>query len=162
MKVIKNAAWLSISRASTDALSFLLFTIIARMFGPAGSCEYSYAFATGMLLTLFVTCGLEEYGIRQYARAAAQERPRLWEDLLSAQCLQFVLGCIAFALLALSGLVQPSRWIVVLEIAAYLVGWMVARTLFIPAMAAQAMMSPALIDLACRLSAIICALLLAV
>ncbi len=161
MKVIKNAAWLSISRAATDALSFVLFTVIARMFGPAGSGEYSYAFATGMLLTLFVTCGLEEYGIRQYARSTAAERPRLWAALLTTQSLQFVAGCVAFVLLALTGIVHPSHWTVVLEIAAYLAGWMIARTLFIPSMAAQSMMTPALIDLACRLSAIICALALA-
>jgi O-antigen/teichoic acid export membrane protein len=162
MKVLTNAAWLSASRASTDALSFVLFMVIARTFGPAGSGEYSYAFATGMLFALFATCGLEEFGIRQYARAAAVDRPRLWADLLTTQCVQVVLGALVFALLALTGIIHPTRWSVVLEISTYLAGWMVARTLFVPAMASQSMVTPAVTDLSCRLAGIVCALVLAV
>ncbi|HZO22322.1 MAG TPA: oligosaccharide flippase family protein, partial [Steroidobacteraceae bacterium] len=162
MRVLTNAAWLSFSRASTDALSFVLFAVIARTFGPAGSGEYSYAFAAGMLFALFATCGLEEFGIRQYARAAAADRPRLWADLLTMQCVQIVLGALAFAILGLTGIIHPTRWTVVLEIATYLTGWTVARTLFVPSMAAQLMVTPAVTDLSCRLAGIACALVFAV
>ncbi|HET9391884.1 MAG TPA: oligosaccharide flippase family protein [Steroidobacteraceae bacterium] len=161
MKVLTNAAWLSLSRASTDALSFVLFTVVARTFGPAGSGEYSYAFASGMLFALFATCGLEEFGIRQYARAGAADRPRLWADLLTTQAVQLLLGTLAFALLGITGVLHPTRWVVVLEIATYLAGWMIARTLFVPAMAAQSMVTPAVTDLSCRLAGILCALVLA-
>ena len=155
-----NAAWLALSRASTDALSFVLFAVIARSFGPAGSGEYSYAFALATLLALFTTSGLEEYGIRQYARTTGQERAQLWSDLLWTQGAQLLCGLIVFVLLALVGVFRPSRWLVVAELSLYLVGWMMARTLFIPAMAAQSMRVPALTDLACRLAAILAALAL--
>ncbi|HVO46558.1 MAG TPA: oligosaccharide flippase family protein [Steroidobacteraceae bacterium] len=160
MKVFTNAAWLALSRASTDVLSFVLFAVIARTFGPEGSGEYSYAFALATLLALFTTSGLEEYGIRQYARAAGEERSRMWSDLVWTQGAQLACGFAVFVLLAAAGVFRPSRWVVVAELACYLVGWMMARTLFIPAMAAQSMRVPALTDLACRLSAIVAALAL--
>ncbi|HEY6454154.1 MAG TPA: oligosaccharide flippase family protein [Steroidobacteraceae bacterium] len=162
MKVFTNAAWLSVSRSSTDVLSFVLFTVIARTFGPAGTGEYSYAFAIGMLLALFASSGLEEFGIRQYARATAGDRPRLWADLLSMQCVQVGVGAVVFGLLAVVGIFHPVRWVVALEISVYLAGWMIARTLFVPAMACQSMMTPALTDLGCRLLAIVSAIALAV
>jgi O-antigen/teichoic acid export membrane protein len=49
----------------------------------------------------------------------------------------------------------------VLELSIYVIGWTTSRILFVPAMAAQAMVRPAITDLSCRLAAILCALLLA-
>ena len=66
MRVINNALWLSLSRVLGDILSFVLFVAIARDFGPAGTGEYSYAFAIGALVALAASSGFEEFGVREY------------------------------------------------------------------------------------------------
>ena len=161
MKVLTNAFWLSISRLLTDLLSFVLFAVISRSFGPAGTGEYSYAFAVATLVALTATAGIEDYGIRQYARAPEDRRAELWSDLFSTQCLQLVLGLLALAVFLLTSTLGARGLLVVLELSIYVIGWTVSRTLFVPAMAAQAMVRPAVTDLSCRLAAILLALLLA-
>jgi O-antigen/teichoic acid export membrane protein len=161
MKVLTNAFWLSSCRILADLLSFALITVISRAFGPAGTGDYSYAFAVGTLVAMISTSGFEDYGIRQYARAAPSERPQLWRDILSAQCAQLALGALAFGLFALVGIIRASNVVVVLELSIYVVGWTISRTFFVPAMAAQSMVRPAFTDLACRVTAIVSALLLA-
>jgi O-antigen/teichoic acid export membrane protein len=160
MKVITNAFWLSFCRTATDLLSFVLFAVISRTFGPAGTGEYSYAFALGTLVALISTSGFEDYGVRQFARAPARGRAQVWQDVLSTQAAQLVLGIVTFFGFVLVGAIHAGNLIVVLELSVYVVGWSIARTFFVPAMAAQSMVIPALTDLSCRLAAIICALLL--
>ena len=162
MRVLINAFWLSFCRIAADLLSFVLFAVIARTFGPTGTGQYSYGFAVGTLVALISTSGFEDYGIRQYASAPLPERGRLWEDLLATQCLQLALGAVAFVVFVLLGAIDSRNVIVVLELTVYVVGWWMSRTFFIPAMASQAMIKPAMTDLACRLVAIIGALLLGV
>jgi O-antigen/teichoic acid export membrane protein len=162
MKVLINAFWLSFCRLAADLLSFVLFAVIARSFGPAGTGQYSYGFAVGTLIALIATSGFEDYGIRQYARASAHERGRLWEDLLTTQCLQLALGAVAFLVFVLLGAIDARNVIVVLELVIYVLGWWLSRTFFIPAMASQSMIKPALTDLGCRVTAILTALLLGV
>lgn len=161
MKVITNALWLSICRITADLLSFVLFAAISRVFGPSGAGEYSYAFAIGTLVALISTSGFEDYGIRQYARSAAADRALLWQELLSTQAAQLALGALTLGAFVVAGLVRSSNVWVVLELSVYVIGWCISRTFYIPAMAAQSMMRPALTDLTCRLSAILCALGLA-
>jgi O-antigen/teichoic acid export membrane protein len=161
MKVITNAFWLSFCRIAADLLSFVLFAVISRTFGPAGTGEYSYAFAIASLIALTATAGFEDYGIRQYARATDQERPQLWQDILQTQCVQLFLAGSALAIYLLLSPMSASELIVVVELAVYVVGWTMSYTFFIPALASQAMAAPAITDLACRLSAILGALALA-
>jgi O-antigen/teichoic acid export membrane protein len=161
MKVLTNAFWLSFSRLTTDLLSFALFAVIARAFGPSGTGEYSYGFAVATLVALISTSGFDEYGIRQYTRAALSARGALWQDILSTQLAQLVIGAGILGVLALLGVVRSQNLAVVLELSLYVIGWSASRTFFIPAMAAQAMIKPALTDLACRVGAILSALLLA-
>src|SRR5262249_14696559 len=118
--------------------------------------------ALGTLIALISTSGFEDYGIRQYARASAHERSQLWEDLLATQCLQLALGALAFVVFVLLGEIDAGNFIVVSELVIYVVGWWLSRTFFIPAMASQSMIRPALADLACRMTAILAALLLGV
>jgi O-antigen/teichoic acid export membrane protein len=160
MKVITNAFWLSFSRTATDLLSFVLFAVISRTFGPAGTGEYSYAFALGTLVALISTSGFEDFGVRQYARAPPRERAQVWQDILLTQSAQLALGVLAFIVFVLAGAVHAGNLIVVLELSVYVVGLSIARTFFVPAMASQSMVIPALTDLCCRLAAIIGALLL--
>jgi len=161
VKVITNAFWLSFCRIAADILSFVLFAVISRTFGPAGTGEYSYAFAIATLVALTTTAGFEDYGIRQYARAAPHERPQLWQDIMSTQCVQLLLGASALAIFLLSSTMSASGLIVVLELSIYVVGWTISYTFFVPAMASQSMVTPAVTDLSCRLTAILAALLLA-
>lgn len=160
MKVITNAFWLSFGRIAADLLSFVLFAAISRTFGPAGTGEYSYAFAIATLISLTSTAGFEDYGIRQYARAAPQERPQLWQDILSTQCVQLLIGIMALAIFLLWSGLRGGALIVTLELTVYVVGWTISYTFFIPALASQAMMRPAITDLTCRATAIVCALAL--
>ena len=162
MRVLINAFWLSFCRIAADLLSFVLFAVIARTFGPTGTGQYSYGFAVGTLVALIATSGFEDYGVRQYARAPGAERGQLWEDLLATQCLQLALGALAFLVFVLIGVIDSRNLIVVLELTIYVVGWWLSRTFFIPAMASQAMIGPAFADLGCRLAAVIGALLLGV
>ena len=159
MKVVTNAFWLSFCRVLADLLSFVLFAVISRTFGPAGTGEYSYAFAIGTLIALVSTSGFEDYGIRQYARTAVGERAQLWQDMLSTQCAQLGLGLLAFWVFALTGAIRSSNLLVVVELSVYVIGWSASRTFYIPAMASQSMVQPAFTDLGCRLAAILGALL---
>jgi O-antigen/teichoic acid export membrane protein len=160
MKVITNAFWLSFGRIAADLLSFVLFAAISRTFGPSGTGEYSYAFAVATLVSLTSTAGFQDYGIRQYARAAPQERPQLWQDILSTQCAQLLIGVSALLIFLLWSGLRGSALIVILELTVYVVGWTISYTFFIPAMASQAMMRPAMTDLICRATVIIGALAL--
>lgn len=160
MKVISNAFWLSISRIGADVLSFVLFAVISRKFGPPGTGAYSYAFAIATLVALCATAGFEDYGIRQYARAMPGERPRLWHDLLSTQCVQLLIAMLALALYLKFAARGTESLIVVAELSIYVVGWTASYTFFVPALASQHMMGPALTDLSCRLTAIVTALAL--
>jgi O-antigen/teichoic acid export membrane protein len=135
MKIITNAFWLSLCRISTDILSFVLFAVISRTFGPSGTGEYSYAFAIATLVALTSTAGFEDYGIRQYARADDHDRAQLWQDIFSTQCVQLVLGLSALILLLLAGVLHASSWIVILELSIYVTGWSLSRTFYVPAMA---------------------------
>ena len=98
MKAINNALWLSISRILADILSFVLFVAIARDFGPAGTGEYSYAFAIGALVALAAGSGFEEFGIREYVRATDAVRKTVWSHLVTAQCAQLAMALTGFAL----------------------------------------------------------------
>ena len=159
MKVATNAFWLSFCRVLADLLSFVLFAVISRTFGPTGTGEYSYAFAVGTLIALISTSGFEDYGIRQYARTAVSERAALWQDMLSTQCAQLGLGLLAFWVFVLAGAIHAGNLLVVIELSIYVIGWSASRTFFIPAMASQSMVRPAFTDLSCRLAAILGALL---
>ncbi len=158
MKVIRNAAWLWGARGLADVSSFVLFTVISRSFGSAGTGQYSYAFAIGNLVALIGSSGLEEYGIRELASAAAEARPRLWRAIASTQLVQLIPAAIFLAVFMMSGLNTTASPVLMIEAAVFFVGWYVARTLFIPAMALQSMSLPALLDLSCRLVAILTAI----
>ena len=160
MRVLVNAFWLSFGRLTADLLSFVLFAFIARTFGPTGTGQYSYGFALGTLIALLATSGFEDHGVRQYARAQPHERAQLWEDLLATQCLRLALGALALLICTLVGAIDASNVTVVLELLIYVVGWWLSRTFFIPAMAAQSMIAPAVTDLTCRVAAVAGALLL--
>jgi len=151
MSVTSNAVWLAACRIAADASGVALFAAVSRAFGPAGAGAYSYAYAIGSLAAILASSELEEYGIREYARSAPPSRRALWADLLAAQAVQLALGSAALAVYLLAAPAVDAGSVVAL--ASFLIGWGVARTLFVPAMAAQRMAGPALAELACRMAA---------
>ncbi len=161
MKIAANAFWLATCRVAADVAGFILFAAVSRQFGPAGAGEYAYAFAIAGCAAVLGTSGLEEYGIREYVRLpVAAARRRLWTDLLATQAVQLTAGLAALGLFLLVVGHEGAGAPAILATSAYLVGWGVARTLFVPAFAAQAMVVPAFAELLCRLAATATALLL--
>jgi O-antigen/teichoic acid export membrane protein len=158
MPAITNAVWLSCSRVLADILSFLLFVAVARAFGPAGTGQYSYSFAIGAIVALGATSGFEEFGIREYVRSAAAARARVWSDIISTQCAQLGLALVGLVLFLPFSDARSAPDIIILELTAFQLAAGLARTMFIPAMASQAMMTPALLELGCRATAIALAL----
>ncbi len=154
MRVFRNAFWLTTGRTLADVASFALFTAISRTLGPAGTGEYSYAFAIGNLVGIIGSSGFDEYGIREYACASLSGRPKLWRNLTSAQPPRLAFGALCLVLFLLSGFNHIAHASVIIEFSVYFTGWYVARLLFIPAMALESMAAPALTELGCRLFAI--------
>lgn len=160
MRTAKNAAWLTASRLTTDFLGFLLLVAISRRFGPSGTGAYAYGFAVAGLISIGGTLGLDEYGIREYARLPESDRPRLLANLIGTQGFM-----IAVALVALAGyllVTRPGREtaVIIVLLSTYLLAGALGRTLFVPAFAHQAMALPAVAEMACRGGAIAVALLL--
>lgn len=132
MKSIPSAVWLVVGRITSDALSFVLFIIIAREFGPSGIGVYSFNFAVATILYEFVTLGIEEYGVREYARRPPEHRAYLVSGLLGAQlAITFVALAIVASLLFTSAL-DSSHIPLLSFMIIYQVACAIARTLFIP------------------------------
>jgi O-antigen/teichoic acid export membrane protein len=146
----RNAVWLTGCRLTGDVLNLLLFVLISRRFGPAGAGAYSYGFAVATFAYVIGCLGIEEYGLRQYARMDGAARTAFLGELLGTQMLMLALALCALLLyLALTG---PSRatLFMVCALGTYQITASVVATLFIPAMAAQRMLWPALAELGAR------------
>jgi O-antigen/teichoic acid export membrane protein len=150
LSTTRNAAWLTGCRLTGDVLNLLLFVLISRRFGPAGAGAYSYGFAVATFAFVIGCLGIEEYGLRQYARIDDGQRPVFLGELLGSQLLMVAVAVITLTLyLALTGPSQATL-ITVCVLGVYQITAALVATLFIPAMAAQRMLWPALAELAAR------------
>lgn len=150
MSTTRNAAWLTGCRLTGDVLNLLLFVLISRRFGPAGAGAYSYGFAVATFAFVIGCLGIEEYGLRQYARIDDRQRPVFLGELLGSQLLMVAVAVVTLALyLALTGPTHATL-ITVCVLGIYQITAALVATLFIPAMAAQRMLWPALAELAAR------------
>jgi O-antigen/teichoic acid export membrane protein len=159
--ILKNAFWLSVCRLAADFSSLVLFAVISRDLGPAATGQYSYAFALGTFIAILAASGLDQYGVREYARLnSAADRSACWRGMLFVQSLQLLTGLVVLlmAVLYLGG--KNADPVIILELTAFLIGWGLSRTLFVPAIARQAMVIPAFMELACRSAAALSALAL--
>jgi O-antigen/teichoic acid export membrane protein len=150
MKAMANAGVMLGCRVLADSLNVVLFITISRVFGPQGVGVYSYGFAVAGFVWAATVLGVDEYGLREYQRAAAVQRRSLIADLLG---LQLGVGCLAFGSVALYlWVTKPTASIafIVSALALYQFLNALAATLFVPAMAEQRMMRPALIALIAR------------
>jgi O-antigen/teichoic acid export membrane protein len=160
-KTTANAAWLVGCRVAGDLVAFLLFVAISRHFGPAGIGTYSYGFAVATLGFYVCALGIDDYGVREYVRLPRSEGARLIAELLSAQLLVIAATIAAFSLyLWVTGEWGGEIGTIVALLSSYQFAFALTRTLFIPAMGQQAMIAPALIDLACRAFAVVLAFVL--
>ena len=150
MSRTRNALWLTACRLTGDVLNLLLFVLISRKFGPSGVGAYSYGFAVATFGFVIGCLGIEEYGLRQYARMDAARRPAFLSELLGTQALM-VIAAIAALVLYLA-LTHPSSatLVTVGALGVYQITAAIVATLFIPAMAEQRMMWPALAELSAR------------
>jgi O-antigen/teichoic acid export membrane protein len=155
---LRNAGWLTISRLGSDVLGLMLFVAISRRLGPAGTGVYAYGFAVAGLISIGGTLGLEEYGIREYARGPRHARVPLLASLLGVQWLMTGGALLALAGVLISSSPEAHTAGVLLCLSTYMLTGALAQTLFIPAYAEQAMSFPAFADLGCRAGASLAAI----
>jgi O-antigen/teichoic acid export membrane protein len=150
LSTARNTAWLTGCRLAGDVLNLLLFVVISRQFGPAGVGAYSYSFAVATFAFVIGCLGIEEYGLRQYARLDAAARPGFLGELLGTQTLMVAAAVIGLAAYLALTRPSPATLIMVGALGVYQITAAIVATLFIPAMAEQRMLWPALAQLAAR------------
>jgi O-antigen/teichoic acid export membrane protein len=159
-RIAQNASWLTVSRALGDVLSFLVFIAIARFYGPAGTGSYSFGFAMAGFVATITNPALGDYGVREYVRAKPEARTALFQTILGIQALLLLLALLALAaaIIVMRPSAEAAGLIVFLSI--HMSSLALARTLFIPAYADEAMAFPSILELLCRSGAIATALVL--
>jgi O-antigen/teichoic acid export membrane protein len=154
LSITRNAFWLLTCRLGGDVLNLGLFVLISRVFGPAGLGLYSYGFAVTTFAYVVSCLGIEEYGLREYARMDVGQRPQFMKELLGTQLLMAVAAVIGLTIYVLLTSPSSSTLIVFVCLATYQIATAVSQTLFLPAMGQHRMIGPAVADLVCRALAI--------
>jgi O-antigen/teichoic acid export membrane protein len=150
MKAMVNAGVMLGCRVLADSLNVLLFVVISRTYGAHGVGVYSYGFAVAGFIWAVTVLGIEDYGVREYQRAAPERRVALVADLLG---LQLAVGAVAAAVLAIYlslTATDSTGAFAVCALALFQFCNALAATLFVPAMAEQRMMRPAVTALVTR------------
>jgi O-antigen/teichoic acid export membrane protein len=111
---------------------------------------YAYGFAIAGFVYSATTLGIDEYGIREYARRPAERRAGLLADLLGSQTCIAAVAVIALAAYLFATAPTTEVLTIVLALTTYQLCSAFASTLFVPAMAEQRMLWPALVILLCR------------
>jgi O-antigen/teichoic acid export membrane protein len=150
LTITRNAFWLLGCRVIGDFLNLLLFILISRKFGPAGVGAYSYGFAVTGFVFVIGCLGIEEYGLREYARMDPTRQAPLLSELLGAQVLMIAMAVSGVGIYLLLTAPTHSTLVIMASLGFYQAMVALAGTLFIPAMGHQRMTGPALIDLVCR------------
>jgi len=155
VNITRNAIWLFAARISGDLLSLLLFILISRKFGPAGIGIYSYAFAVTGFVFVIGGLGIEEYGLREYARIDPALRSQVMAELLGVQAMMLAGALVAVSIYLLLTAPSLATLSVMASLGYYQAALALSSTLFIPAMGQQHMVGYALVDLICRGAAFI-------
>ncbi len=146
----RNTLWLTACRLTGDVLNLLLFVLISRQFGPAGVGAYSYGFAVATFGFVIGCLGIEEYGLRQYSRMDDARRPAFLGELLGTQGLMVAAAVLTLTVYLAFTHSSSSTLMMVGALGIYQITAAIVATLFIPAMAAQRMLWPALAELSAR------------
>ena len=139
-----NASWLLACRVGADLLNFVLFLIVSRRFGPPGMGVYAYGFAIAGFVYSATTLGIDEYGIREYARRPGERRAALLADLLGSQTCIALVSLTALAIYLVATSPGIAALTVILALTTYQLCAAFANTLFVPSMAEQRMVWPSL------------------
>ncbi|HKU16353.1 MAG TPA: glycosyltransferase [Steroidobacteraceae bacterium] len=143
----RNASWLLACRVGADLLNFVLFVIVSRHFGPPGTGAYAYGFAIAGFVYSATTLGIDEYGIREYARLPADRRAALLADLLGTQSCIAVVAALVLGIYLMATAPDTAVLTTILALTTYQLCSAFAVTLFVPAIAEQRMARPSLIVL---------------
>jgi O-antigen/teichoic acid export membrane protein len=146
----RNTVWLTACRLTGDVLNLLLFILISREFGPSGVGAYSYGFAVATFGFVIGCLGIEEYGLRQYSRMDDEHRPAFLGRLLGTQTLMVAAAVVALSIYLALTRSSANTLLMVGALGIYQITAAFVATLFIPAMAAQRMLWPALAELSAR------------
>lgn len=157
-KLFSNTVWLAAGRVASDTLAFVLFILVARHFGASGIGVYSFNFALATILYELITLGVEEYGVREFARHPAAAKAELIRSLLGAQVLITSVALIVLAVLAASGALGEADLPLLAFMVVYQVGGAISRTLFIPAFVHGNVVIQTASEVASRLATLLLAL----
>lgn len=97
-KVFRNFSYLTIGRILGDLFTFLLFIVIARVYGQDGLGEYSFAVAFAGFFVVFVDYGLTNYSIKELSNVDAFKGDH-YGGILSIRLILSVLICILLILI---------------------------------------------------------------
>jgi len=136
LKTLKNAVLLMAGRLGCDGLTFVLFVLIAREFGPTGLGAYSFTLAVAAIFFEVITLGAEEYGVREYARRQPAERVQLVGNLLGAQLAVTVVALLVVTILLVLRFLDWVYLPLLTAMLIYQTASAMAYTLFIPTFAA--------------------------
>jgi O-antigen/teichoic acid export membrane protein len=150
MAALTNATGMLFCRVAADGLNVVLFIVISRLFGPEGVGVYAYGFAVATLVYAMTVLGIEQYAVREYQHSGREQRSRLIGELLGLQLCVGALMLLALALYLLATAPDGATALIVGALSAYQLCSAVAATLFVPAMAEQEMLTPALFTLIAR------------
>ena len=161
LRYLANASSLTAARIAGDGFSFLVFLVVARVYGIEGTGHYASAFAWAAFVAVIANPGISDYGIRECARAGQGGWRPIFARLLRLQGLAAAAGVATLA--AALVIAQPPLAVVLVTtgLSVYLGGFMVSHTLFVPAFAREAMTGPSLAELGCRAAAVAVVLALA-
>lgn len=160
--MLKNAGSLTIARLTGDGLSFLLFIVLSRRFGPEGIGHYAFGMAIAGLAYALVNFGLEDFSIRECARMDARQRSSFLGCLMSFQIgLALLVLVLLGGFFALKGLNTKEIQIIALLSVYYMI-LAFTKILFTPAISQEYMIIPSLTELFCRVGIIISSIFLVI
>ncbi len=150
-RILANAGWLTGCRVLGDLANLILFIVLARTFGPSGIGQYAYALGIASLVYAAANLGLEDYAVRQCARATSEEKGALVGRLLLIQVVALLAAGILLLLFLACFDHTLTGVILVMSLVFQQAFFAFVRTLFSPSFSVQKMAGPAIAEFITRL-----------
>ncbi len=112
-KIFRNISYMAGGRILGDLFTFLLFVVIARVYGQGGLGEYSFAVAFSGFLVVFVDYGLTNYSIKELSKNNAFKGDH-YGGVLSIRLILSVLVCLLLVLLLPFLAIEGNKEIILL------------------------------------------------
>lgn len=162
LKILRNAGWLTGARLVGDMLSFGLFVVLSRYFGPEGIGEFAYGFAIASFVSILVGLGLDDFGVREFARLPVRESRQLLGKLVASQLALLMVVAVLVGLFLVATDASPTLAGIIVLLSIQQAFLAIARTFFAPVYAQQAMASPAVMEVGGRAVGMLITLVLVV